>query len=123
MIKFTNLQISAIIRAGLELSYADGKIDKTESIVIAATLFGFVGANKEEGEQILSSAESMNSSSMLTILSLMNEDQKKFVCGYLSTIIKADGKVDDSEIKSWKLILRLAELPAMSIEEARKYFV
>lgn len=122
MVKFSNLQISAIIRAGIVLSEIDGKTDSSEAAVMAATLFGFVGCNESEYKSIMSSVESMNEDVMLSILSSMNEEQKKFVCGFLSTIIIADGKIDDSEIRMWRVFTTLARLPQMSIQEAGKYF-
>lgn len=48
----------------------------------------------------------------------MNQEQKKYVTGYLATIMAADGEIADSEVTLWRLISTLANLPAMNIGEA-----
>lgn len=48
----------------------------------------------------------------------MTNEEKKYVTAYLGTIICADGKIEDSEIKTWALVTTICDLPKMSLREA-----
>lgn len=119
--EFNRLQLAAAVKAGKAMAAADGRIDPEELKVIAIGLqeFGIVG---EETKLILSLADAMEPATMLATLAAMNEDQKKFVCGYLSTIMICDGDIDDAEMKLWQLTSTLAGFPTMTIAEANEFW-
>ena len=104
------------------MATADGRIDDNELMVIAAGLQEF-GIKGKERDLILSLADAMEPANMLATLAAMNNDQKKFVCGYLSTIMVSDGDVDKSEMKLWQLISTLAAFPTMTIAEANEFWL
>lgn len=119
--ELNRLQLAAAVKAGKAMAAADGKIDPEELKVIALGLqeFGIVG---DETKLILSLADAMEPATMLATLAAMNEDQKKFVCGYLSTIMICDGDIDDAEMKLWQLTSTLARFPTMTIAEANEFW-
>ncbi|MBQ2838225.1 MAG: tellurite resistance protein TerB [Muribaculaceae bacterium] len=119
--ELNRLQLAAAVKAGKAMAAADGKIDPEELKVIAIGLqeFGIVG---DETKLILALADAMEPTTMLATLSAMNEEQKKFVCGYLSTIMVCDGDIDESEMKLWQLTSTLAGFPTMTIAEANEYW-
>lgn len=119
--QLNRLQLAAAVKAGKAMAAADGILDPEELEVLAIGLreFGIHGA---EAGLIESLADAMEPANMLSVLSSMNEDQKKFVCGYLSTIMVCDGDIDDSEMKLWQLISTLAGFPTMTIAEANEYW-
>ena len=119
--EFNRLQLAAAVKAGKAMAAADGRIDPEELKVIAIGLqeFGIVG---DETKLILSLADAMEPATMLATLAAMNDDQKKFVCGYLSTIMICDGDIDDAEMKLWQLTSTLAGFPTMTIAEANEFW-
>lgn len=119
--ELNRLQLAAAVKAGKAMAAADGKIDPEELKVIAIGLqeFGIVG---DETKLILSLADAMEPATMLATLAAMNEDQKKFVCGYLSTIMICDGDIDEAEMKLWQLTSTLAGFPTMTIAEANEFW-
>jgi hypothetical protein len=53
----------------------------------------------------------------------MSTTQKKHFNGFIVMVILADGKITDSEIEFWNGLMGVAELPYMSIEEARDTYI
>lgn len=66
----------------------------------------------------LNLADALDFGHAIAVISAMNQEQKKYVTGYLATIMAADGEIADSEVSLWRLISTLANLPAMNIGEA-----
>lgn len=119
--ELNRLQLAAAVKAGKAMAAANGRIDPEELKVIAIGLqeFGIAG---DETKLILSLADAMEPATMLATLAAMNDDQKKFVCGYLSTIMICDGDIDDAEMKLWQLTSTLAGFPTMTIAEANEFW-
>lgn len=60
----------------------------------------------------------MNSSTALSIISTMKDEEKRYVTAYLGTMIAADRDINDKEVALWGLISTLCDLPTMTINEA-----
>ena len=119
--ELNRLQLAAMAKVGNLMAMADGKFEHEEALVIAAGFADF-GIDGDEFQLILGLAESMKPEAMLSILANMNIEQKKFVCGFLSTIMTSDGDIDESELKLWQLTSTLADFPTMTINEASEYW-
>lgn len=119
--QFNQLQLAAMAKVGKSMALADGKLEKEELMVMAAGFAEF-GIHGDDFKLILSLADSMNPEQMLSTLSNLNIEQKKFVCGFLSTIMIADGEIDESEEKLWQLTSMFANFPTMTIKEASDYW-
>lgn len=118
---FNKLQLTAMAKVGKLMLMADGKVDQEEISVISVGLAEF-GISGSELNSILELSDTMQPETMLSILSSLSTEQKKFVCGFLSTIMISDGDIDDSELKLWQLTSTLAGFPTMSIREAAEYW-
>jgi uncharacterized membrane protein YebE (DUF533 family) len=120
--QFNQLQLAAMVKAGKTMALADGKIEENELLVITSGLKKF-GVSKRDFDAILELSEIVNPTDMLSILSKMGNEQKKYVCGYLAAIMASDGDVDDSEVKLWCFISQLAGFPEMTLAEAGAFWV
>lgn len=119
--ELNKLQLAAMVKAGKAMAAADGKLDVEEVKVISIGLTEF-GIHGDETNLILSLADAMEPALMLATLAAMNDEQKKFACGYLATIMAADGNIDDAETKLWQLTSTLAGFPTMTIAEACEFW-
>ncbi len=119
--ELNKLQLAAAVKAGKAMAAADGNVAQDELKVIAIGLHEF-GIQGDDCDLILSLADAMEPSNMLSILSAMNNEQKKFICGFLSTIMICDGDIDEAETKVWQLVSTLAGFPTMTIAEASEYW-
>lgn len=100
---------------------ADGKVEQEEMKILAVGMAEF-GVQEAQLKALMALADAMTPATMLATLSALNEDQKKFVCGFLATIMISDGDIDDSEVKLWQLTSSLAGFPTMSLAEAAEFW-
>lgn len=96
---------------------ADGVTKREEFVVLCHELQKF-NVSGSEFTNLLKSAQAMDSSEMFAILSDLDVDVQKYVCGFLVAIMMADRDIDDSEMKAWQLICTLSDFPMMSAREA-----
>ena len=120
--QFNNLQLSAILKIELCMAYADGKIEDSELTVVTIGMTEF-GVDQNHFAFLNALADAMTPSTMLATLSSLDENQKKFVCGFLASIMTCDGEIDASELKLWQMTSSLAGFPIMTISEAKEYWV
>lgn len=114
-------QLSALVKMGVAMALADGKVEETEKVAIAIELVKF-GVSNNQATQIIDNSQSMDASDALATLAGMNTEQKKYATGYLAAIMAADGDIDPSEIKMWQLICTLSSFPTMNIGEALSFW-
>ena len=119
--QFNRLQLSAILKVGICMINADGKVEEKESKVLCMGMAEF-GVSEDDFKLLLALADAMTAPTMLATLAALNEEQKKYVCGFLATIMISDGNIDDSEVKLWQLTSSLADFPTMTIAEAAKFW-
>lgn len=117
--QFSRKEMAALLKAAKLMALADGKMSDDEKDVIKADLGSF-GVKLDTINSILleEEANKMDGSEVIATLSTMSLEQKKYACGYLATVMVADGKIDDKENLLWCLISRLADFPTMSIGDA-----
>lgn len=118
---FNNLQLSAILKVGICMANADGKVEQEEMNVLAVGMAEF-GVQEAQFKFLMTLADAMTPATMLATLSALDENQKKFVCGFLATIMISDCDVDDSEMKLWQLTSTLCGFPTMNIAEAAEFW-
>lgn len=95
--QFNNLQLSAVLKVGTCMVLADGKVEEQEKNVLALGMAEF-GVAEDHLKLLMALADAMTPATMLSTLSALSDEQKKFVCGFLATIMVSDGDVDDSEL-------------------------
>lgn len=120
--EFNQLQMAAMVKAGNAMALADGKVEEKELAVISTGLmrFGIVG---NQVDLILQLADALKPIDMISTLSSMSLEQKKFVCGYLSTIMASDADIDESELKLWRFFSGIAGFPEMTLAEASAFWL
>lgn len=119
--QFNNLELAAVLKVGFCMANADGKVEEEELKVLAVGMAEF-GVDGQHFEFLTKLADSMTPTTMLATLSALNESQKKFVCGFLATVMISDGDIDDSEVKLWKLTSTLCGFPTMTVKDAADYW-
>lgn len=115
--QFNGLELSAIVKIAKAMVAADGKIEKSELTVMALEMVKF-GVNPDDSMEFWKLADALDFGHAIAVVSAMNIEQKKYVTGYLATIMAADGEIADSEVSLWRLISTLASLPVMNVGEA-----
>lgn len=118
---FNGIQMAAIIKAAKAMIAADGHMDENETHLLSSELINF-GVNPQELPQLLQLGDVMEPATMLATLAAMNDSQKKYVSGFLATIMVSDGEIDDAELKLWKLTSTLMGCPTMTLQEAIEYW-
>ncbi|HBH09104.1 MAG TPA: hypothetical protein DDX40_06870 [Rikenellaceae bacterium] len=114
---FEREQLSAIVVLAIAMSVADGRVAQNEVNAISLELAN-LNDDPKDAPLVMTLAKTMGQDRALSIIRQMNLNQKKYVTGFLASIMAADGNIDDSEIKMWSLISYLADLPPMTVGEA-----
>ena len=103
------------------MTLADGKeVEEEDAIQVHETLS--FGVDPDDMNKLFALADEMEPSIAIITVAMMNDERKKYVTGYLAAIMAVDGKIDDSELKLWRMISSLAALPVMSVQEAIGYW-
>ncbi|MBR6747249.1 MAG: TerB family tellurite resistance protein [Muribaculaceae bacterium] len=118
---YNGIQMAAVIKAANAMIAADGRIDQAETQLLSRELINF-GVEPQQLPQLLELSKVMEPTTMLATLAAMNESQKKYVSGFLATIMISDGDIDDSEMKLWQLTSTLMGCPTMTLQEALEYW-
>lgn len=118
---FNGKELSALVNLGVAMAAADGHVDDCEKNAISNELKNF-GVDGIQAIALLAKAKEMQAGEAILVLAGMTDEQKKYACGYLAAIMVADGEIDDSEVKLWKLVSTLASFPTMSIGDALAFW-
>ena len=114
---FEREQLSAIAVLAIAMSVADGCVAHNEVYAISLELAN-LNDDPQEVSLAMALAKTMGQDRALSIIRQMDLERKKYITGFLASIMAADGNIDDSEIKMWSLISYLADLPPMTVGEA-----
>lgn len=118
--QFSGKQLAAIFRLGKQMVLADGIVKEEEMQVLSNELMRF-GVPPHQLSGLMAVADSLDTADLLATVASMDDEQKKYVCAYLGTILAIDGDIDDAEMKLWGLTSALCGLPTMNIAEAIEY--
>ena len=119
--QFNGIQLAAITKAAYAMIAADGRIDDSEMRLLVQELRSF-GVSQEDAKNFATVGMAMEPTTMLVTLSAMTDEQKKYVCGFLGSLMVVDGNIDDAEMKIWQLTSSLMKCPTMSLHEALEYW-
>ena len=114
---FSNLQLTSLLKMGLDMANADGRFTEEETMAMIVELTR-LGVDPDDAQDLLHTANEMDASVAISALSNMTQDQKIHAEGYLAMIMIADRDIDNSEVVLWKLICTLCNFPKMSIKQA-----
>ncbi len=118
---YSGLELASVVKMAMEMAAADGIFADEERELISKELLNF-GVNPLQATQLLTRARDMDPGEALSTIGNMNLEQKKYVTGFLAAIMISDGEIDDSEVKMWRFISLLAQLPEMDIVEALDFW-
>lgn len=119
--EFSGKELSALVKMGVAMAAADGKLADEEKAAIVLGMAEF-GLDEEAVKAHLALAKSMTPVQALSILTAMDTSQQKFATGFLATVMVSDGDIDDSEVKLWQLVCTLCGFPTMTIAEAVEFW-
>lgn len=117
--EFSDKELGAILKVGHAMVEADGRIDPNEVEVLFE---GLAEGSINRREELLRMADAMDSVEMISILSGMSECHKRYVAGYLASIMISDNDIDEMEMRLWQLISNLCGFPQMTIREAVEFW-
>jgi len=120
--KFTANEMAAILKTAKMMALADGVVTSDEKDVIKRDLASFGLNGTIDSIAIEHKANNMEGSEVISILSKMSIEQKKYACGYLAAVMVADGEIDEKEKRLWSVISLLAGFPIMTLGEAIEYW-
>ena len=114
---FTNQELGAILKMATVMAGADGNVSDEEKMLMAIELMRF-GVDNEKTKVITNEATNLTPAEACIIISKMTNEEKKYVTAYLGTMICADGKIEESELRTWSLITNICDLPKMTLKES-----
>lgn len=115
--KFSTKEFSAVLHLSKAMILADGKVEPIELAVIAKEFKRFV-VGSVQTDVLLHNADNMEFAEAVATVSIMNQENKRYVAAFLGTIMTVDMNISDSEMALWKLISTLCDLPTMNVKEA-----
>lgn len=115
--KYTGIELSAIVKLANAMVMADGKVANEEIAAMSIELAKF-GVDENAAKSIIGAADAMEYGHAVAVVAAMNLEQKKYVTDYLAFIMAADGEIAASEVSMWQLLSTLAQLPTMTVAEA-----
>lgn len=121
MTSLKGYQIAAMQVLAGGIVFADRQV-KQEEIEAQTSISNRFGINYERWAAILDIAKTITPIEALAVVSIMDNEQKKIVQGYLAHIMRSDGVISDSEIKLWRYITNTANLPFNNYTEALQYW-
>lgn len=119
--EFNGVQMAAIVKAANAMIAADGRVDEAETQALSRELIGF-GVNPTQLVDILKLSNALEPAAMISTLSVLSNDQKKYISGFLAAIMISDGDIDDSEMKLWQLTSTLIGCPTMTLQQALDFW-
>ena len=119
--KYTGKELTALLKMGVAMAAADGKLAEEERVVLVGDLLTF-GVTTEDAQLLLKNSQDMTPAEAIIVLSNMNNEQKKYATAYLAVIMASDGEIADSEITLWKMVSTLCNFPTMTVFEALDFW-
>lgn len=117
--EFSRKEMAALLKAAKMMAVADGVMTTDEKEIIKADLSKFgVKLDTIESLALEATADNMEGVEVISTLSAMLEEQKKYACSYLAVVMMADGVIDEKEMELWRLFSLLVGFPTMNVVEA-----
>lgn len=118
---FTEKQLTAILKVGTLMVFADGRVENAETMVVAQEFARLGVRDGERFKRLHNLSEAMSNEDMFSTITNMNYEQKKYVTAFLGVILAIDGNIDDKEMALWTLTSLICKLPQMNINDAIDY--
>lgn len=119
--QFTGKELASLMKMAFCIADADGKLEEGEKEVLKFGMQEF-GLDNDACVTCIQVAQGMEVADAVGTLAAMDENQKKYACGYLAAVMASDGSLDKSEISMWQLICTMAQFPGMSFQDALDFW-
>lgn len=115
--EFSKIEKISILNLAVTMAYIDGKMTESEqnALFIPTKTFGDTEA---DFKALMVEAQKIKATNSVAVVAQMNDEKKMYAAAYLGTIVAADDHVDNAELKLWKLITNICELPTMTATAA-----
>ena len=118
---FTDTEKTALLKVATDMMTIDGILHDKE-LDLYSLQFARLGCTPNEVWNMLEASKVMDENDILIILSSMSVNKKKYASGFLSTLMKIDGDIDESEMRLWKEINEKCGFPLMTFSEATEFW-
>ena len=117
----TNIELASVLKLGMDMLMADGKVHENEQSTISIEMMKF-GVSPEKFAHLCKLAIAMDPVEAIATVRAFDDEEKKHITAFLAVVMAADGEIADSEMALWCLVSKLASLPKMTVQEALKYW-
>lgn len=119
---FSDKELGFMLRAGYEMTKADGHIFPSELEILFRSLPNLTfGSPRARALAVY--ADTLGHDEMVEGIRMFDDEKKRFVSAYLATIMISDGHVDDSELGLWRSMTAECGLPQTTVREAVAFWV
>lgn len=119
--EFQDKELAAALKAGHAMVEADGQVDPNEVEILFGGLVDRLG-NDTGRDDLIRMADNMEYVEMLSVLSDMNDGKKRYIAGYLASIMVSDNHIDELEMRLWQMLSNLCSFPRMTLREALDFW-
>ena len=116
-IRFSEAQLSSVLKLALAMIEADGKVKEVELAMLADEL-GRIGVPREAVESLIDSARAKSAAEAISAISGFDATRKRYIGALLGSLLVVDGDANKDELKLWSFASVICDLPTMSIAEA-----
>ncbi len=119
---FTINQFTAMLKHAIILGGADGQLTKDEESTIWYELLTKCNLSETYSVFILEKANKMEDNESFALISQLSLEQKKYFVGFMTKVMKSDGRIDKTELIHIALNTMLSNLPQMSVDDAISFW-
>lgn len=115
--EFSKIEKVSILNLAITMAFIDGIMTESEqdALLIPTKTFG---DTELDFKVLMNEAKKIKSTNSVAVVSQMDDEKKMYAAAYLGTIIAADDHIDKAELKLWKLITNICDLPTMTASAA-----
>ncbi len=113
----TGRELGALMYVAREVINVDGVVADQESTVFT-NVFSQFGMTNEQVKLLFNSACEAGPEAAIDIVSRLGAEQKVFASALVTILVAADGKLEDDELELYTNLLKVCNLPYLTIDQA-----
>ncbi len=115
----TGRQLGALMYVAKEVINVDGDVADEESTVFS-NVFSQFGMTTEQVRLLLNAATEAGPEAAIEIITNLGEEQKTFASALVTMLVASDGQLEDEELEIYSNLLKVCQLPYLTIDQAIK---
>ncbi len=115
--KLTGNELAALMYVAREVINVDGDVAEQEVKVFTAAFCKF-GLTSEEVDTLNKVSRNYEPEKAVSILSNLGPQQKVFASALFTLLVAADGQLPDRELQLYTNLLKVCDLPYLTIDQA-----